>query len=319
MSAARSSGATPTPRAAIADAMPDRRPRPTTTSRRPRPPQNGSQGAAELIPDRRRPGADDVGPPGAGPAALPAARQRGVNVYECWFKENSSRRSSPPTRPWPEPSGSWSTSGGSSSTRARILLDELAENLFHTNRHPYVRYVDVETGEFWGSPLRPRPRHPARWRSTGCSPWRQNNIEYTGNPIFDRGQGLGHRTARRSSTGRGASTTSNGGPERPEPQARSGSTRRSLPPLLMQLVGVLARRRSSASPDSREARRARSRRAGHRQAGLGHPGGRVHPHPFRPAQPRDDAAEGLRARRQPHHHQLRRARYRRHRRPRGAR
>ena len=44
---------------------------------------------------------------------------------------------------------------------SRILLDELAGNLFHTNRHPYVRYVDVETGEFWGSPLLPGTWPPA--------------------------------------------------------------------------------------------------------------------------------------------------------------
>ena len=79
-----------------------------------------------------------------------------------------------------------------------ILLDEMASNLFHTNRHPYVRYCDVETGELWGSPL-VRDIGPCQIALNRLLALTQNNIEFTGNPlgvrsdelIFEKAAGVG--------------------------------------------------------------------------------------------------------------------------------
>jgi hypothetical protein len=59
----------------------------------------------------------------------------------------------------------------------------MASNLFHTNRHPYVRYTDVETGDFHG-PALVRDIGPCQIALNRLLALTQNNIEFTGNPIF---------------------------------------------------------------------------------------------------------------------------------------
>jgi hypothetical protein len=86
----------------------------------------------------------------------------------------------PAHEPYPVITSEWRVivhSGG------EVLLDEYASNIFHVNRHPYVRYVDVETGELWGSAL-VRDIGPCQVAMNRLLALLQNNIEYTGNPIF---------------------------------------------------------------------------------------------------------------------------------------
>jgi len=139
------------------------------------------QGA--LIPIDAGQGATTWGPPGGAPQPYSQMPFRAVNVYECWIKENYAEEVHPadPTLP-PEHVmvSEWRVivhSGG------RVLLDEMASNLFHSNRHPFVRYTDVETGELWGSPI-VRDIGPCQIALNRLLALTQNNIEYTGNPIF---------------------------------------------------------------------------------------------------------------------------------------
>ena len=115
---------------------------------------------------------------------------RAVNVYECWIKENCIEWVTPgdPTLPdEPVMVSVWRVIVYSG---AQVLLDEYADNLFHMNRHPYVRYVDVETGELWGSPI-VRDIGPCQIALNRLLSLMQNNIEYTGNPIFVGVKGSG--------------------------------------------------------------------------------------------------------------------------------
>lgn len=145
----------------------------------------------DLIPINAGTGPTTWGPPGgAGQTPGHNAPYRAVNVFECWIKENYLQRVEPadPTHP-PETVivSEWRVivhSGG------RVLLDEMASNLFHSNRHPYVRFVDVETGTFWGSAL-VRDIGPCQVALNRLIALVQNNIEYTGNPIFVGVKGSG--------------------------------------------------------------------------------------------------------------------------------
>jgi hypothetical protein len=139
------------------------------------------QGA--LIPIDAGQGATTWGPPGGTQQPLSAMPFRAVNVYECWIKENYAEEIEPadPTLPSEYVLVSeWRVivhSGG------QVLLDEMASNLFHSNRHPFVRYTDVETGELWGSAI-VRDIGPCQVALNRLLALTQNNIEYTGNPIF---------------------------------------------------------------------------------------------------------------------------------------
>jgi hypothetical protein len=136
-----------------------------------------------LIPIDAGQGPTTWGPPGGAPQPYSEQPYRAVNVYECWIKENCMEWIEPPDpsiEPYPVIISEWRVivhSGG------EILLDEYASNIFHVNRHPYVRYVDVETGEFWGSAL-VRDIGPCQVALNRLLALLQNNIEYTGNPIF---------------------------------------------------------------------------------------------------------------------------------------
>jgi hypothetical protein len=150
---------------------------------------------------QKRSGVGLLDPVGSGPVVPPtswggqggAKRHRnsvgreGVSVYECWIKENYAEEVDGP--------GSYDTAivdqwrvvvhaGG------RVLLDEIAENLFGTDSHPYVRYVDVESGEFWGDPL-VRDLAPCQQSLNTLLAMGQNNIVYTGNPMMATTKGSG--------------------------------------------------------------------------------------------------------------------------------
>ncbi len=148
---------------------------------------NGVRG--ELIPINAGQGPTTWG--GAGGANYHLTNNFGVAVKEFWFKENYEieRESTDPNRESPERVvySQWRVvvfCGG------RILFDELAEDLFETNRHPYVRYVATEVKEFWG-PAVLRDIGPPQVSMNRLLAMAQNNIEFTGNPIFMGVKGSG--------------------------------------------------------------------------------------------------------------------------------
>lgn len=147
------------------------------------------QGA--LIPIDAGQGATTWGQPGQAQTHT-YSQQRAVNVYECWMRENYEE--------WIEPTD---PTMGDEPRRVivdqwrvvvysgdRVLLDEISENLFHTDRHPYVRYVDVETGELWGSPIL-RDLAPCQMAMNTLLAMGQNNVVFTGNPIMIGVKGSG--------------------------------------------------------------------------------------------------------------------------------
>jgi hypothetical protein len=136
-----------------------------------------------LIPVDAGQGPTTWGPPGGVDQPWSEMTYRAVNVYEVWMQENCLEWVTPADPSMPEEPvmvTEWRVivhAGG------EILLDEYASNLFHMNRHPYVRYVDVETGELWGSAI-VRDIGPCQVALNRLLSLAQNNIEYTGNPIF---------------------------------------------------------------------------------------------------------------------------------------
>lgn len=150
-----------------------------------------------------RSGVGNLIPVGSGPTVGPTAfgqqgaakthspdTTQGVVVRECWIKQNfemERESADPDVGMQTVVVDQWRVivhAGG------RILLDELAENLFHTNRHPYVRYVDEETGEFWGSPIL-RDLAPCQMSMNQLLAMGQNNIVFTGNPMLIGVKGSG--------------------------------------------------------------------------------------------------------------------------------
>jgi hypothetical protein len=143
-----------------------------------------------LIPVNAGQGPTTWGPPGGTQQPYSEMPFRAVNVYECWLQENCMEwvtPSDPAVAAYPVMVTLWRVivhAGG------EILLDDYADNLFQINRHPYVRYVDVETGEMWGSAL-VRDIGPCQVAMNRLLALIQNNIEYTGNPIFIGVKGSG--------------------------------------------------------------------------------------------------------------------------------
>ena len=158
-----------------------------------------------------------------------------MNVYEFWIRENFEEEVEPgdPSlgdEPRKVTIDQWRVVVVSGN---RVLLDELAENLFHTNRHPYVRYVDVETGEFWGSPIL-RDLAPCQQAMNTLLAMGQNNIVFTGNPVLIGVKGSGaDRSTWMNKPGQiydvnGSPGQSNNRPEWMQPP--------NLPPALLQFV-----------------------------------------------------------------------------------
>lgn len=143
-----------------------------------------------LIPVDAGQGPTTWGAPGGVDQPYSDMTYRAVNVYEVWLQENCLEWITPADPSMPDEPvmvTEWRVivhAGG------EILLDEYASNLFHNNRHPYVRYVDVETGELWGSAL-VRDIGPCQVALNRLLSLMQNNIEYTGNPIFIGVKGSG--------------------------------------------------------------------------------------------------------------------------------
>jgi hypothetical protein len=110
----------------------------------------------------------------------------GVDVYECWIREN-----------WDEEREQTDWSAGDTGpervvydswrvvvfTGNVVLFDEYAVDLWENNRHPYSRYVDEEMGEFWPTPIVSHLA-PCQIAINRILSSVQGNIELVGNPIF---------------------------------------------------------------------------------------------------------------------------------------
>lgn len=111
-------------------------------------------------------------------------RDAGVNVYECWVRENytDSRESTDPNHPSPEPvvSDRWRVIVYTGNV---ILMDALAEDLWQESRHPYERFVFEEMGEFWPTPIVSHLA-PCQIAVNRLLSAMQSNAELVGNPIF---------------------------------------------------------------------------------------------------------------------------------------
>jgi hypothetical protein len=124
-----------------------------------------------------------VGPPGQG-VSTKKVTDKGVWVYECWFRENVEewRETTDPVHKGDEPVvyDQWRVVVFTSDI---VLLDETAKDLWELDRHPYVRYVDDEIGEFWSTALVDHLA-PLQLAINQLLSMAQNNAALTGNPIF---------------------------------------------------------------------------------------------------------------------------------------
>ena len=124
------------------------------------------------------------GRPGQGTQTSDQILSDGVNVYECWIRENvtEDRETTDPLMGETETvvSDEWRVV---IYTGNHVLLDTTASELWQHNHHPYSRYVDDETGEFWPVPIVSylAPCQVAIDRLLAAM---QQNAELAGNPIF---------------------------------------------------------------------------------------------------------------------------------------
>jgi hypothetical protein len=145
----------------------------------------------QLIPVNAGQGPTTWGSPG-GAGTHRGFNVKAQNVYEMWWKENvrEERQPSDPNNPnatEPVVTDRWRVTCWSGTT---VLLDEYADNLFGIDTHPYVRYVDDETNEFYGSALL-RDLGPCQVAMNRLLAMAQNNTEYTGNPVLIGVKGSG--------------------------------------------------------------------------------------------------------------------------------
>ena len=124
------------------------------------------------------------GRPGQGTQPAEDVLMDGVNVYECWIRENvvSERKTTDPLQGETEMvvSDEWRVVVYSG---RHVLLDTTATDLWQHNHHPYSRYVDDETGEFWPVPI-VTYLAPCQVAIDRLLQAMQSSAELTGNPIF---------------------------------------------------------------------------------------------------------------------------------------
>lgn len=168
------------------------------------------------------------GLPGQAPqSATSNILTEGVNVYECWIKENWEEEHDPTDyssgdeAPIRVVYDSWRVVVYSGNV---VLFDEYAIDLWENNRHPYSRYVDEEMGEFWPTPIVSHLA-PCQIAINRILSSVQGNIELVGNPIFmdtkdsglERTQVVNRPGLRLSMNARAAGTQGNNGPHWMEP------------------------------------------------------------------------------------------------------
>jgi hypothetical protein len=111
------------------------------------------------------------GKPGQDPR-VSVADDPGVVVLECWLRKHAHE------------------SGKTHDTwrvvvvcGPFVVMDENAEDIWAHGRHPYERYVPIETGEFWGKALVDLLA-PAQLRINRILNAVNNNLDLIGNPIM---------------------------------------------------------------------------------------------------------------------------------------
>lgn len=124
------------------------------------------------------------GLPGQSSRSTDQILSEGINVFTAWVLENweETRETTDPTHGDEERVvyDEWRCVVYTSNV---ILFDELARDLFEMSRHPYVRYVDEEMGEFWPTPIVSHLA-PAQVAINRLLASFQGNVELVGNPIF---------------------------------------------------------------------------------------------------------------------------------------
>ena len=124
------------------------------------------------------------GTPGQGTQTADNVLDRGVNIYECWIRENVEfeRETTDPLLGDEESvvTDEWRVVVY---TGRHVLLDTTATDLWQHNHHPYSRYVDDETGEFWPVPI-VSYLAPCQIAIDRLLAAMQSNAELAGNPVF---------------------------------------------------------------------------------------------------------------------------------------
>jgi hypothetical protein len=109
----------------------------------------------------------------------------GILVKECWVRENAVTYTTPTDpvhgdNPVRVVHDQWRCVIYTGNV---VLFDELAIDLWEHDRHPYSRYVDEETGEFWPTPIVSHLA-PCQTAINRILSSMQGNVELVGNPIF---------------------------------------------------------------------------------------------------------------------------------------
>jgi hypothetical protein len=133
---------------------------------------------------------NSFGAPGQGTSRA-RFQEHGVNVYECWIRENvvEQRDASNPLQDSPETvvHNEWRVIFYTNNV---VLLDETAKDLWDQDIHPYVRYVDDEMGEFWSTPIVSHLA-PCQTALNGILTMIMANINLVSNPVFMDVEGSG--------------------------------------------------------------------------------------------------------------------------------
>jgi hypothetical protein len=132
------------------------------------------------------------GLPGQSSRSTDQILAEGVNVYTCWMLDYWEEEREPNDPKHGETErvvyDEWRCVVYTANV---VLFDELATDLWENSRHPYVRYVDEEMGEFWSTPIVSHLA-PCQVAINRLLASLQGNIELVGNPIFldVKGSGL---------------------------------------------------------------------------------------------------------------------------------
>lgn len=130
------------------------------------------------------------GLPGQSSRSTDQILSQGINVYTAWVLEpwEEYRDNTDPTHDSHPPTPSqervvydeWRCVVYTGNV---VLFDEMARDLYEASRHPYVRYVDEEMGEFWPTPIVSHLA-PCQVAINRLLSSLQGNVELVGNPIF---------------------------------------------------------------------------------------------------------------------------------------
>ncbi|GIV04117.1 MAG: hypothetical protein KatS3mg015_2947 [Fimbriimonadales bacterium] len=157
-----------------------------------------------------------------GSARVHATDDPGVTVFECWMREHEVQENDDGTLRIIDLWRVVVVAGN------RILMDTYADELWEHGRHPYVRYVPHEVGEFWGFSI-VEMLAPSQLAINRLLAALQLNVELVGNPVFAEGARSGlQRTRVTNRPGTRITVNENSRAEWLNPPA--------LHPMMMQLI-----------------------------------------------------------------------------------